>query len=92
MKTVVMIEDGVGQIVLTPETEFEQAASRMLDKATVPLGGKFDSRQVEYSQTKGGFLREFERGAEEAPSLVLIAVPAAKYATPPFSGDNPSGS
>lgn len=96
MKTVILIENEVGQIVLTPETEFERAAVEMLVKAAGGsrdgAGGKFDFRLTEYAQTRAGFLREFERGKEEVPSLVLIAVPAAKYATPPFSGDNPSGS
>lgn len=95
MKTVVLIENEVGQIVLTPETEFERAAVQMLVQAAGGArdgaGGKFDFRQVEYSQTRGGFLREFERG-NEGPSLILIPVPASKYATPPFSGDNPPGS
>lgn len=94
MRTVIVIDNEVGQLVLTPETEFERSAVEMLVKAAGGgvdgSGGKFDFRQVEYAQTKAGFLREFDRG-KDVPSLILTPVPETKYATPPFSGDNPSG-
>jgi hypothetical protein len=74
MKTVVLIEDGRLQLVLTPETEHEKAALKMIEgrapKVSILAG--------EYYACAGGWTREshsFGRSTEQRSLMVVVDMP-----------------
>ena len=70
MKTQILIEDGVTQIVLTPETDFETTAlAAIKDGETVVA-----AHRGEFAMCQGGYLREFDR-RPNTRSLVLVVKP-----------------
>lgn len=72
MKTAIYIEDGTVQVVLTPETEFEQHAIIQVEEKKVEVqifvGGFYDCR--------GGWVRQIadRPGAVDERSLILRVV------------------
>ncbi len=71
MKTVLTITDGITQVTLTPETEFE----RTIIDGIAQRGGKFRSTMIETVETRGGYLRSIHRGEHESQSLALYPDP-----------------
>jgi len=79
MKTAIYIEDGIVQLVVTPESEFEKnALSTFRDKpldAQLFAGSFYDCRggwvrQSAYNRQSGGY--DFERNNADS-SLILVA-------------------
>lgn len=74
MKTAIYIEDGVVQLVITPETEFEKnALTTFQDK---PLDAKLFSGS--FYDCRGGWVRQKAYysgypGAQDDQSLILVA-------------------
>lgn len=73
MRTAVYIESGVTQLVLTPETEFEQSLLREIRE-----GAPMSTRLVsgEFYRTGGGWIRSglspFEGGSAPKSLMVII--------------------
>lgn len=81
MKTAIYIEDGVVQLVITPESDFEKAAVKSFDggrlEAKVFAGAFYDCRGgwVRQSPYSGGSM--FNREVSEDRSLILRMVPGS---------------
>jgi hypothetical protein len=76
MKTAIYIEDGVVQLVLTPQNEFEKDAlgsfhERKLDLEVRILSGSFYDYQGGY--TRQNWLSDTDYGLAEDRSLILRA-------------------
>lgn len=64
MKTAIYIESGVTQLVLTPETDFEKAALRALDRESQ----KLTIYRGQFYECQGGWWRQ---GGNPDESLIL---------------------
>jgi hypothetical protein len=74
MKTVVLIEDGRLQLVLTPETEHEKAALKMIEGR----GAGVRILAGEYYACAGGWTREshlFGNSRETRSLMVVVDMP-----------------
>ena len=89
MKTAIYVEDGVVQLVITPESEFEKnALTTFRDK---PLKAKLFSGS--FYDCRGGWIRQryyhgsstYGRGGGDDESLILVAKEAPE--TPQPDGD-----
>jgi hypothetical protein len=84
MRTVILIEDGRLQLVLTPETEHEKAALKTIEgrKADVSiLAGEFYA-------CSGGWTRQShsfgESRAAQSLMVVVDTAPTARHSSPPI--------
>lgn len=68
MKTQVLIEDGVSQIVLTPETKFEVA---LLQQVNIDGNAVILKRGV-FAECAGGYIREFNERPNKESLMVVI--------------------
>lgn len=66
MKTVILIEDGRLQLVLTPETEHEKSALKMIEDKSASL----NIVTGEYYACAGGWTRELSES--RARSLMIV--------------------
>lgn len=65
MRTSVFIEDGVAQLVLTPQNEWERAALKSIESART----KCLIKHGEFYDCQGGYARE--RLGASMPSLII---------------------
>ena len=67
MKTAIYIEQGITQLVLTPDNEWEQNVIRSITAGTKD----FELRRGSFYETRGGWVRLGERETDD--SLIIVA-------------------
>ena len=75
MKTAIFIQDGVTQLVLTPETEWEKTTVKMLAEGeqvlSVKRGSFYECRGGYVRHEVGAYAGEFDRSESRDDSLIL---------------------